>query len=74
MHGNLLLHGECLQPSDNELSKLLAPSIEEKVLGELQVKGVFKTTKTEIICGGEVTKGKLTAPAIARILRAKTVM
>ena len=35
------------------------------------VKGIFKTTKTESICGGEVTKGKLSAPALARIVRNK---
>jgi translation initiation factor IF-2 len=52
-----------------ELTKLLAPEVVEKELGRLLVKGVFKTTKTEVICGGEVTKGKLSAPAMARILR-----
>ncbi|HET8991817.1 MAG TPA: translation initiation factor IF-2 [Candidatus Saccharimonadales bacterium] len=52
-----------------ELSNLLAPEIVETELGRLIVKGIFKTTKTEIICGGEVTKGKLTVPAIARITR-----
>ena len=38
-------------------------------LGRLVVRGVFKTTKTEVICGGEVTKGKLVAPALARVMR-----
>jgi translation initiation factor IF-2 len=52
-----------------ELSNLLAPEIIEKDLGRLVVKGIFKTTKTEIICGGEVTKGKLTVPALARVTR-----
>lgn len=52
-----------------ELSNLLSPEIIEHELGRLIVKGIFKTTKTEIICGGEVTKGKLTAPALARITR-----
>jgi translation initiation factor IF-2 len=51
------------------MSKLLAPKIVETDLGRLVVKGVFKTTKTEIICGGEVTKGKLQAPAFARVSR-----
>jgi translation initiation factor IF-2 len=51
------------------LSHLLAPEIIETDLGRLVVKAVFKTTKTEIICGGEVTKGKLKAPALARITR-----
>jgi translation initiation factor IF-2 len=52
-----------------ELSELLSPEIIEKELGRLIVKGIFKTTKTEIICGGEVTKGKLTCPALAKISR-----
>lgn len=54
-----------------ELTKLLAPEIIETSLGRLVVKGIFKTTKTEVICGGEVTKGKLTCPALARVMRAK---
>lgn len=52
-----------------ELSRLLSPEIVETPLGRLNVKAVFKTTKSEVICGGEVTKGKLTVPALARVLR-----
>ena len=54
-----------------ELSNLLVPKVTEIELGKLNIKGIFKTTKTEIICGGEVTKGKLSMPALARILRGK---
>lgn len=54
-----------------ELSKLLAPEIVETELGRLVVKGIFNTTKSAVICGGEVTKGKLTVPALARITRGK---
>ncbi len=60
---------ELIDDVKNELSKLLSPEIVETELGRLVVKGIFKTTKTEIICGGEVTKGKLSMPARARILR-----
>ncbi|MEK7594739.1 MAG: translation initiation factor IF-2 [Patescibacteria group bacterium] len=52
-----------------ELSKLLKPEIVETELGRLVVKGIFNTTKTEVICGGECTKGKLTSPALARVTR-----
>lgn len=52
-----------------ELTKLLPPEIIRTDLGRLVVKGIFKTTKTEVICGGEVTKGKLTIPARAKVLR-----
>jgi translation initiation factor IF-2 len=52
-----------------ELSNLLSPEIVETELGRLIVKGIFNTTKTAVICGGEVTKGKLTVPALARVSR-----
>jgi len=54
-----------------ELSNLLSPEIVETELGRLVVKGIFNTTKTAIICGGEVSKGKLVAPSLARVIRAK---
>ena len=52
-----------------ELTMLLSPEIVETEMGRLVIKGVFKTTKTDIICGGEVTKGKLTYPALAKVVR-----
>lgn len=57
-----------------ELSGLLADEIVEKPMGKLEVKGVFKTTKTEIIAGGEVLEGKLTVPAFVRIMRKKELL
>ncbi|HSW36878.1 MAG TPA: translation initiation factor IF-2, partial [Candidatus Saccharimonadales bacterium] len=60
---------ELIDDVKNELSNLLAPKIVETELGRLIVRGVFKTTKTEVICGGEVTKGKLVVPAMAKIFR-----
>ncbi len=63
---------ELIDDVKTELSTLLAPEVIEREVGLLEVKGVFKTTKTEIICGGEVLKGKLTVPAETRITRGKT--
>jgi translation initiation factor IF-2 len=60
---------ELLDDVKVELSKLLAPKIVENDLGTLEIKAIFKTTKSEIICGGEVTKGKLVAPSSAYVLR-----
>jgi translation initiation factor IF-2 len=60
---------ELIDDVKGELSNLLAPKIVEKELGSLQIKAVFKTTKTEVICGGEVLSGKLTMPALARVKR-----
>ena len=48
---------------------MLPPEIVEKDTGRLVVKGIFNTTKTAVICGGECTKGKLVAPAMARVMR-----
>jgi translation initiation factor IF-2 len=62
---------ELIDDAKEELSNLLAPEIIDTELGRLQVKGIFNTTKTDVICGGQVTKGKLTVPALARIIRGK---
>ena len=60
---------ELLDDAKEELQKLLIPKIVETELGRLLVKGVFKISKTEVICGGEVTKGKLAMPALANVYR-----
>jgi translation initiation factor IF-2 len=62
---------ELLDDAKEALGKLLAPEIVEKDTGMLEVRGIFKTSKTEIICGGEVMSGKLTAPSLAKIVRGK---
>lgn len=62
---------ELIDDARVELSNLLAPEVVETELGTLVVRGIFKTTKTEVICGGEVTKGKLRMPALARVVRNK---
>lgn len=59
---------ELIDDVKDGLSALLAPEIVETEQGRLVVRGIFKTTKTEVICGGEVTKGKLTVPSIARVM------
>jgi len=60
---------ELIDDVKEELSGLLAPEVVETELGRLIVRGVFNTTKTAVICGGEVTKGRLAVPALARVLR-----
>lgn len=65
---------ELIDDVKEELTKMLAPEVIEQDLGRLIVKGVFKTTKTDIICGGEVTKGKLSTPSLARITRGDEVL
>lgn len=62
---------ELIDDVKTELTGMLAPEVVETPLGRLSVKGIFKTTKTEVICGGEVTTGRLRVPALARVLRGK---
>lgn len=62
---------ELIDDVKSELSNLLSDEIIEKEMGELEVKGVFKTTKSEIIAGGEVKSGILKVPAFVRVFRGK---
>lgn len=62
---------ELIDDAKKEMEGLLAPEVIEESLGELIVKGVFKIAKTEVICGGEVTKGTLKVAALARVFRDK---
>jgi translation initiation factor IF-2 len=62
---------ELLDDAKSELSDLLAPELIITDLGRLKVKKVFKTTQKDIICGGEVTKGKLAIPSFVKIIRDK---
>lgn len=65
---------ELIDDVKKEMEGLLAPEIIEEELGTLNVKGIFKITKTEVICGGEVTKGTLKMPSLARLKRDKKVI
>lgn len=60
---------ELLDDARASMEQLLAPDVVETEIGKLTIKGVFRTTKDEIIAGGEVTGGKATAGVIARVLR-----
>ncbi len=62
---------ELLDDAKLVLEDLLAPEVVETTLGKLVVKGVFRMTKEEVICGGEVTTGKVMPNVLARILRKK---
>jgi len=62
---------ELLDDAKAVLSALLTPEIKETELGRLLIRGVFRTTKNEVICGGEVTKGKVEPGSKARVFRGK---
>ncbi|MDR1300464.1 MAG: translation initiation factor IF-2 [Candidatus Nomurabacteria bacterium] len=54
-----------------EMSAKLAPEIIDTEIGELKVEGIFHTTRTEVICGGLMTRGKLYKDLSARIFHKK---
>jgi len=53
------------------MEALLAPEVVETEIGAMTIKGIFRTSNDEVIAGGEVTKGKITAGVMARVLRKK---
>jgi translation initiation factor IF-2 len=65
---------ELIDNAKEEMQTLLVPEIVQTDLGRLLVRGIFKITKNEVICGGEVTKGKLQIPALATAYRDDKVL
>ena len=65
---------ELLDDARQSMEQLLAPEVVETEIGKLTVKGVFRTAKDNVICGGEVTQGKITPNILVRILRNKEVI
>ena len=62
---------ELLDDAKNSMEKLLAPEVVETEIGVLEVKGVFRTMKDEIITGGQVKSGKITSGLLVRMKRGK---
>lgn len=60
---------ELLDNARETMSGLLAPEVVETEIGSLTIKGIFRTLKEQVICGGEVTSGKVTAGLLARVKR-----
>ena len=62
---------ELLDDARQSMEQMLAPEVVETEVGKLTVKGVFRTMKEEVICGGEVTSGKVMPNVLARVLRGR---
>lgn len=62
---------ELLDDAKSEMENLLDAEVVETEVGEMKIKGVFRTTKDEIIAGGEVLKGECKAGIKARVMRGK---
>lgn len=57
---------ELIEDIRGQLNELLEPEVTEEVQATLTVKGVFKLAQKEVICGGQVTTGKLVPGLHAR--------
>ena len=62
---------EFLMAVKQDLEKLLPPEVVVTDLAQMVVKGVFKTTKDSVICGGQITSGQLSLPALASLYNGK---
>ena len=60
---------ELIDDVKQEMEDRLEPEVIETEVGRLLIRGVFRTTQKQIICGGEVTKGKAKPNVIANIYR-----
>ena len=60
---------ELLDDAKASMEALLAPEVVETEVGELEIKGVFRTMREEIIAGGEVKSGKVKKDILARVKR-----
>jgi translation initiation factor IF-2 len=56
------------------LSQMLAPEVVETVVAELEIKGVFKITKTNVVCGGTLTSGRIEPKLRLRVKRGDEVL
>ena len=65
---------ELLDDAKRSMEDMLAPEVVENKIGELDIKGVFRITKTEAIVGGEVVDGKVYAGLLVRIKRDNDVV
>ena len=65
---------ELLDDAKNSMEDLLGEEVVETEVGEMKVMGVFRVTKTELIAGGEMLRGKLTPGILVRIKHGSAVV
>lgn len=62
---------ELIDDAKHEMENLLDAEIIEEEKGKMKVKGVFRTEKTSIIAGGEVTEGDVKPGYLVRVMQGK---
>ena len=60
---------ELLDDARKNMEALLSPEVVETEVGVLEVKGIFRTMRDEVICGGEVISGKVAPNLLVRVKR-----
>ncbi len=65
---------ELLDDAKKEMESLLDEEVVETETGKMTIKGVFRTEKTEIIAGGEVTEGRIAPGQKGRVYRKKELL
>lgn len=60
---------ELIDDVKDNLTNLLEPEVLDIPMGRLLIRGVFRTTDDEVVCGGEVTKGIVSAGFRTKIFR-----
>ncbi len=58
----------------NQMSGLLTPDVEEKVIGSAEILEIFKVSKVGKVAGSKVIDGEIAQDALARIIRDGTII
>lgn len=58
---------ELLDDTKALLEDMLSPEVVENITGRLKVKGIFRQTPSQTICGGEVIEGKLSTGTLVQL-------
>ncbi|MBQ3310119.1 translation initiation factor IF-2 [Candidatus Saccharibacteria bacterium] len=62
---------ELLDDAKHSMEELLDAEVVEEEVGEMKIKGVFRTERTAIIAGGEILRGRVGAGALGKVYRDK---
>lgn len=65
---------ELLDDARASMERLLGEEIVETAQGEMKVMGVFRITKTELIAGGQMLKGKLIPKLLVRVKHGSEIL
>ncbi len=65
---------ELLDDARSSMEELLGEEVVEEKVGEMEIMGVFRVTKSEVIAGGKMTEGKVVPKVLARLRRKDEIL